>query len=280
MKKKLALLLAGAMLMTAALAGCTSDKPADDAANPPADDNSTAQTGTADQGGATVEAGTLHMLTNAAFAPYEFVDDNNEVAGIDAEIAKAIADKLGMELKITDMAFDSLIPALQSGSGDIILAGLTVTEERKESVDYTDSYATGVQVIIVPNDSAIASPDDLTGKKIGVQSGTTGDQYCSAPAEEGGYGEEAVQRYDNGALAVTALVNGQVDAVVIDREPAKNLVSANEGLKILDTEYTNEDYAAAVLKGNTALLEQVNQAISELKADGTIDEIIAKYIHE
>ena len=216
---------------------------------------------------------TLTMGTNASFPPYEFVDDNGDFAGIDVEIAQAIADKLGMELEIKDMAFDSLITAAQNGSVDIVLAGLTVTDERKESVNFSDTYATGVQVIIVKEDSAIASADDLEGKKIGVQSGTTGDIYCTDD-----YGQENVKQFDNGALAVAALVNGQVDCVIIDNEPAKNYVKANKGLKILETEYVVEDYAAAISKDNDELLEKVNKAMKELKKDGTIDRIIEKYI--
>ncbi len=220
----------------------------------------------------------LTMGTNAAFPPYEFVDENNNVAGIDAEIAAAVAEKLGMELEIKDMAFDSLITAVSTGSVDMVLAGMTVTPEREESVNFSESYATGIQVVIVKEDSEIATIDDLEGKKIGVQTGTTGDIYCSDTPENGGYGEEAVARYDNGALAVAALQNGQVDCVVIDNEPAKAFVEANEGLKILDTEYVTENYAAAFAKENTELLEKFNTALAELKAEGKIDEIIAKYI--
>ena len=266
----LSMVLAGSMLLTGCGGGNT--QTADDTS---ADD--TQQSETAEN----TEGGTLVMGTNAQFPPYEFRDENNEVAGIDADIAAAIADKLGMELEITDMAFDSLIPALQSGTIDIILAGMTADPERAESVDFTDSYATGVQVIIVPEDSDIAPAEqedgtmavDLTGKLIGVQAGTTGDMYCTDD-----YGQESVRQYDNGALAVSALANGQIDCVVIDNEPAKNYVAANTGLKILDTEYITENYAAAIAKDNTELYEQVNTAIQELKADGTIDEIIGKYI--
>ena len=215
----------------------------------------------------------LIMGTNAAFPPYEFVDENNNVVGIDAEIAAAVAEKLGMELVIKDMAFESLITAVSSGSVDVVLAGMTVTPEREEAVNFSDSYATGIQVVIVKNDSPIASIDDLEGKKIGVQTGTTGDIYCSDD-----YGEEAVARYDNGALAVAALLNGQVDCVVIDNEPAKAFVTANEGLKILETEFAVEDYAAAFNKEDTELLDKFNAALAELKADGTIDTIIGKYI--
>lgn len=216
---------------------------------------------------------TLTMGTNAAFPPYEMVDENNNIIGIDAEIAAAVAAKLGMELEIKDMDFDSLITAVSTGSIDVALAGMTVTPERQEAVNFSDSYATGIQVVIVPEDSDIASIDDLPGKKIGVQSGTTGDIYC---ADE--FGEDAVARYNNGALAVAALKNGQVDCVVIDNEPAKAFVAANEGLKILETEYAVEDYAAAFAKENTELLEKFNTALSELKAEGKIDEIINKYI--
>ena len=257
----LSMVLAGSMLLTGCGGGntqATEDTGSD-----------TQQSETAEN----TEGGVLRMGTNATFPPYEYVDENNEVAGIDADIAAAIADKLGMELEITDMAFDSLIPALQSDTIDIVLAGMTVDPERAESVNFTDSYATGVQVIIVPEGSDIASPDDLEGKNIGVQTGTTGDLYCTDD-----YGQEFVKQFDNGPLAVAALLNGQVDCVVIDNEPAKNYVAANEGLKILDTAYANEDYAAALAKDDTELYEQVNTAIQELKEDGTIASIIEKYI--
>ena len=224
-------------------------------------------------GAAQTEKEVLTMGTNAAFPPYEFVDENNNVAGIDAEIAAAVAEKLGMELEIKDMAFDSLITAVSTGSVDVVLAGMTVTPEREESVNFSESYATGIQVVIVKEDSEIKAIDDLEGKKIGVQTGTTGDIYCA-----GDYGEDAVARYDNGALAVAALQNGQVDCVVIDNEPAKAFVEANDGLKILETEYITENYAAAIAKENTDLLEKFNTALAELKAEGKIDEIIGKYI--
>ena len=215
----------------------------------------------------------LIMATNAAFPPYEFVDDDGNITGIDAEIAKAIADKLGMELEIKDMEFDSIIPAVQSGVANIGLAGMTVNDERKESVNFTDTYATGVQVVIVKEDSDIATIDDLAGKTIGVQSGTTGDIYCTDE-----FGQDNVKQFQNGALATTALINGQVDCVVIDNEPAKNFVATNKGLKILETEYALEDYAACIAKDNTKLLEDVNAALAELKKDGTLANIIAKYI--
>ncbi len=215
----------------------------------------------------------LVMGTNAAFPPYEFVAEDGPYAGIDVEIATAIAEKLGMTLEIKDMEFDSLIPAVSGGSIDMALAGMTVTPERQEEVNFSETYATGVQAIIVKDGSEIASVDDLEGKKIGVQAGTTGDIYAT-----GDYGQENVSQYSNGSLAVQALLNDQIDCVIIDNEPAKSFVAANEGLKILDTEYTVEDYAAAFAKGNTELMDQFNAALAELKADGTIDAIIAKYI--
>lgn len=223
--------------------------------------------------GCAAKDNTLTMGTNAAFPPYEYVDDEGNIVGIDAEIAAALAEKLGMELEIKDMDFNSLITACAGGSVDVVLAGMTVDEERKQSVNFSDSYATGVQVIIVKEGSPIATVDDLDGKIIGVQSGTTGDIYCTDD-----YGQDNVKQYDNGALAVEALKNDQVDCVIIDNEPAKNFVAANEGLKILETEYAVEDYAIAVAKENTELLEKINTAMAELKADGTIDKIINRYI--
>lgn len=216
----------------------------------------------------------LVMATNANFPPYEY-HEGDEIVGIDAEIAQKIADKLGRELKIEDTEFGSIITGVQTGKYDIGMAGITVDEDRKKQVNFSDTYATGVQVIIVKEDSEIAVPDDLAGKKIGVQENTTGDIFCT---EE--FGEGSIDRYKGGPEAVQALTQGKVDAVVIDREPAKVFVSQNEGLKILDTEYANEDYAIAVNKEDTELLEQINQALSELKADGTLQAIIDKYIHD
>lgn len=220
---------------------------------------------------------TLVMATNATFPPYEFVE-NGDYKGIDVEIANAISDKLGMTLEIQDVEFGSIIGGVQSGKYDMGVAGMTVTDERLESVNFSDSYATGVQVVIVKEDSDIKTIDDLTGKKIGVQQDTTGDIYASDTVENGGFGEENVTRYNKGADAVQALSTGKVDAVIIDNEPAKSFVAANDGLKILETKYVEESYAICIAKENTELLEKVNNALSELKAEGKIKEIIDKYI--
>ena len=225
-------------------------------------------------------AETLKMGTNATFPPYEFYDDaTGEVVGIDAEVAAAICAKLGCELEIVDMDFDAIIPAVTTGKIDFGMAGMTVTEERLQSVDFTTSYATGIQSVIVKEDSEITSVDDLFAEganhKIGVQQGTTGDLYCSWDIEDEGLG--SVERYKNGTDAVLALTSGKVDCVVIDNQPALKYVEANEGLKILDTEYAVEDYAIALAK-DSELTEKINAALEELIADGTVQAIIDKYI--
>ncbi|GAA0273582.1 basic amino acid ABC transporter substrate-binding protein [Muricomes sp. OA1] len=213
----------------------------------------------------------LVMATNAEFPPYEFYE-GKEVVGIDADIAAAVAEEMGMELEIEDMAFDSIITAVTSGKADIGAAGMTVTEDRLENVDFTDTYATATQVIIVKDDSAIAGPDDLTGKKIGVQLGTTGDIYADDIEDA------TVERYNKGFEAVQALQQGKIDAVIIDGEPAKEFVKEAEGLKILDEAFTEEEYAIAVKKGNDELKEKINDALANLKESGKLDEIVAKYI--
>jgi len=220
----------------------------------------------------TVEAGKLTMATNAAFPPYEMTTDAGEFEGIDIETAQAIADKLGLELQIDDMDFDAALLSVQQGKADIVMAGVTVTDERKAVMDFSDSYATGIPSIHLPAGSDIASPDDLAGKKIGTQRGTTGYIYCSDD-----FGDENVVAYDDGLTAVQALNNGQVDAVVIDNAPAKEFVAANPGLVILDTSYAEEDYAIGVAKGSS-LKDAVNAALEELKADGTLQSIVDKYI--
>ena len=220
----------------------------------------------------TVEAGKLTMATNAAFPPYEMTTDAGDFEGIDIETAQAIADKLGLELQIDDMDFDAALLSVQQGKADIVMAGVTVTDERKAVMDFSDSYATGIQSIIVPEGSDITSPDDLAGKKIGTQRGTTGYIYCSDD-----FGDDSVVAYDDGLTAVQALNNGQVDAVVIDNAPAQEFIAANPGLKILDTSYAEEDYAIGMAK-NSPLEDAVNSVLEELKADGTLQAIVDKYI--
>ena len=217
------------------------------------------------------EKETLVMATNAEFPPYEYHEDD-DIVGIDAEIAAAIAEKLGMELKIEDMAFDSIIPAVTAGKADIGVAGMTVTEDRLESVNFSDTYATATQVVIVKEDSDITGPDDLAGKTVGVQLGTTGDIYASDIEDA------TVEQYNKGFEAVQALTQGKIDAVIIDGEPAKEFVKEAEGLKILDEAFTEEEYAIAIAKDNTDLEEKINDALGELKDSGKLDEIIAKYI--
>ncbi|MGN1231530.1 MAG: transporter substrate-binding domain-containing protein [Anaerotignum sp.] len=223
-------------------------------------------------------AETLIMATNAEFPPYEFYE-GSEVVGIDAEIGAAIAEKLGMGFQIEDMAFDSIIPAVTSGKASFGMAGMTVTEDRLQSVDFSDSYATGVQVVIVKEGSDITSVDDLFAEGashvVGVQTGTTGDIYATGDIEDAGLG--TIERFPKGADAVLALVQGKIDCVVIDNQPAKEFVAANEGLAILDTEYTVEDYAICFAK-DSELTAQVNAALQELIADGTVQSIIDKYI--
>ncbi len=282
MKKLTSILLASVMALSLAACSNTSSDSSSDAADTSSSaattEESTSESAATAGELTTVEEGMLIMSTNAAFPPYEMTNDAGEFEGIDVEIAQAIADKLGLELRIDDMDFDSALLAAQTGKSDMVMAGVSVTEDRLVNLDFTESYATGIQVVIVPEDSDITSVDDMTGKMIGVQRGTTGDLYCSDTVENGGFGAENVTPYDNGLTAVQALMNGQVDCVVIDNAPAQEFVAANPGLKILDTEYVNEDYAIGVKKGNTQMLDAINGALAELKADGTIQSIIDKYI--
>lgn len=273
MKKFLTLILA--LALTASLAACGSS-------NTPASSGSGSAGSAAGSGGASLTTavdGVLSMATEATFPPYEYYDGDT-IVGIDVEIAQAIADKLGLKLEVTDIAFDSIIPGVQTGKYDIGLAGMTVTDERLEQVNFTDSYATGIQVVIVGPNSSITSVDDLFAEGashvVGTQTGTTGFIYATSDIQDAGLGE--VKSFAKTTDAVEALKNGQVDCVIIDNEPAKAYVAANEGLTILETPWVEEDYAIGMKKGNTALLEAVNAAMTELKADGTFQAIVDRYI--
>ena len=274
MKKVSALILALAMctaMLTACGGGSNTTASTGSAAPAPTTSAATSEAD-ADEGYKLVKEGTLTMATNAYFPPYEYYD-GQDIIGIDADIAKAIADKMGLELKIEDMEFDSIITAVSTGKADLGLAGMTVTPDRQKNVDFSDSYATGIQSVIVKEDSTITKIDDLQGKKIGVQLSTTGDIYATDD-----FGKDSVVQYNKGNDAVMALTQGQVDAVIIDNEPAKSYVEANKGLKILDTEYATENYAACISKDNAGLTKAVNKALAELKADGTLQKIVDKYI--
>ncbi len=241
--------------------------------------------------GAKKDDNTLDMATNASFPPYEY-KDGDDFAGIDVEIAGLIAEKLGMELKIHDIDFGAIVSGVQTGKYDMGMAGLTVTDERKESVNFTESYATGIQAVIVLEDSEFTSYEDfytgfdeegnptgvIEGLQIGVQQDTTGDIYCSDTLDNWGFGADSVVRYKTGNDAVQALVTGKVTAVIIDNEPAKSYVASNEGLKILETSYVEEQYAICTSKENTELLDKINAALAELTEEGKIQEIIDKYI--
>ena len=280
MKKVLALIMAGAMALSLVACGgngATSSTGSASTGSASASQNSSASTGSASSSAAsgeltTVEAGKLIMSTNAAFPPYEMTDDTGAVVGIDAEIAGAIAEKLGLELVIDDMDFDAAQLAVQQGKSDICMAGLSITEDRLLVMDFSDSYATGVQVVITKEGSDVTL-DNLGEKMIGTQRATTGNIYCTDE-----YGEDHVVSYDDGIVAVQDLMNGKVDCVVIDQAPAQEFVAANPGLVILDTPWVEEEYSIGVNKGNTAMLDAVNGALAELTADGTLQAIIEKYI--
>ena len=253
MKKTIAIILA-AVMMLGLLAGCSSDSES-----------------------LTLEEGKLIMSTNAAFPPYEMTDDAGNYIGIDVEVAQAIAEKLGLELVIDNMEFTAALEAAQNGKADMVMAGVTVKEDRLAVMDFSNSYATGVQVVIVKEGSDVTM-DNLGEKMIGTQMGTTGFIYASDTIENGGYGEDHVIAYDNGITAVQALLNDQIDAVIIDNAPAQAFVEANPGLTILEGEWAVEDYAIGFQKGNTALVEAVNTTLAELIADGTVQQIVDKYI--
>ena len=256
MKKLIAMLLA-LVLALGMFAGCTTTQKSND--------------------GYTIEAGKLIMSTNAEFPPYEMKDDSGKFIGIDVEIAEAIAAKLGLELVVDDMSFDAALLAVQQGKSDMVMSGVSVTDKRKLVMDFSDSYATSTLVVIVKEGSDVTL-DNMGEKMIGAQRGTTGYIYASDTPENGGYGEDHVIAFETDAAAIEALKNGQIDCIIIDNAPANEHVTANPGLTILEGEWVEEQYAIGLPKGNTELKTAVNQALAELKADGTLDTIVAKYI--
>ncbi len=270
--KILSLILA--VLMLFALVSCGAKK--NDTKDTTSDTKADTVAQTEAETDAKTETNVIKMATNAYFKPYEYYE-GDKIIGIDAEIAEKIAEKLGMTLEIVDMDFNSILTAVNEGSVDFGMAGMTVTEERLEEVDFSVSYANGVQSVIVKEGSPITSVDDLYAEgasyKIGTQLGTTGDSYSTDD-----FGADNVVGFNNGNEAVLALLGDSVDCVIIDNEPAKAFVAANEGLKILDTSYADEDYAICVKKGNSELLDKLNAAIVELTDDGTIEGIVNKYI--
>lgn len=285
MKKILAFLLS-ACLITVSMAACSgsnSNNEADASSDSSASSQESSQESSEDASSGdessketasftTVEEGKLIMATNATFPPYEYYD-GDAVVGIDAEIAQKIAEKLGLELVINDMEFNSIITSVNQGKADMGMAGMTVDETRLKSVNFTDTYAKGVQVVIVQENSGITTLDDLAGKKIGVQLNTTGDSYATKD-----FGKDNVQQFNKATDTVLALKQGKVDAVIIDKAPAEVFVEQNEGLTLLDSTYADEDYAICIKKGNDDLQDAVNQALNELIADGTVQAIIDKYI--
>ena len=224
---------------------------------------------------------TINVGTNAEFPPFEYINDEGEPDGFDMAVIKAIGKAEGFDVKITNMEFKSLIASLATGSLDAVIAGMTVTEERQQSVDFSDSYYTATQCIVIPKDSDISSLADLNGKKIAVQEGTTGD-ILSTPAEDNDIITDEnteVQRFKKGTDAIVALNNGGVDAVVIDKNPAENFVANNKDtLTLIEDDTSTEEYAIAVGKGNTELLEKINSGLATIKEDGTFDALVAEYI--
>ena len=216
------------------------------------------------------ERGKLIMVTNATFPPYEFYQ-GSRIVGIDADMVREIAKRNNLELVIEDMAFDSVIAAVQTGKADVAASGITVTEDRKKQIDFTTSYVKADQVIIVRKDSDIVGPESMRGKRIGVQHGTTGDMYVTENLQE-------PERFQDGALAVASLVTGKIHAVVLDSAPAEEHVARNKGIRILPMALVSEEYAMAVSKSRPELLAMINRTMAEMKADGTMDAIWARYL--
>ena len=279
MKKVIAMLLATVMC-TAMLTGCGSDSTANESSQ--ASESSVAETAAETTAETTAEAadktegGVLVFGTNAEFPPFEYVGDDGEPDGFDVALIKAVGEKLGREVQVENMEFDSLVSSIGNRI-DGAIAGMTVTDERKEQVDFSNPYYEAVQYVIVTADSDIATADDLKNKTIGCQLGTTG--MFLAEDIDGA----SAQTYNRAIDAVNDLVNGRVDAVIIDKNPAEVFNTKFEGkVKIMDGAdfgFETEEYAIALPKGSE-LVDQINQALDDLKADGTFDALVAQYIGE
>ncbi|SCY53251.1 basic amino acid ABC transporter substrate-binding protein [Butyrivibrio sp. INlla14] len=250
MKNKIISVVLVAMMMIASLAGC---------------------------GNSSSSKETLVVGTNAAFPPFEYIGDDGNPDGFDVALIKAIGEKIGMDVQIQDMEFDSLVSSI-GGKIDVAIAGMTVTEERQKTVDFSDPYYEAVQAVIVPKGSSIATAEDLKNCKIGVQLGTTGE-FIADEIE----GAE-VSAYNKAIDAVNDLNNGRLDLVIVDKNPAAVFgTQYADQVDVIDGsafDFEAEFYAIALPKGNTELAEKINNAIAELKKDGTYDSLIAKYIEE
>lgn len=277
MKKIIAFLLTVVMAV-ALFAACAPAAPAQSSA--PAASESAASSedpaGAVMNAGSTLdkikEKGEIVLLTNAQFPPYEYLGDDNKPAGVDIDIANMIAEELGVKLKVVDMDFDGLIPALNGGKGDFVAAGLTITDERKQSVDFSEPYANATQLIIVNKENPkVANADDFIGKTIGVQLGTTGDIYVSEV--EGA----TVKQYKSGLEASMDLANGKLDAVVLDQLPAESIVASNDTLTLIDTPFTEEQYAMAVKKGDAELADAINKVLKQLMDAGKVAEMTSAH---
>lgn len=218
----------------------------------------------------------LVMGTNATFPPFEYVGgaDGNEVVGFDVDIAKAIAEKAGKKLRIEDMEFDTLLTALNAEKVDFTIAGMTITDKRKESIDFSAPYYEATQAIVVrKEDSSISGESDLTGKRISAQLGTTGNSIAKDYTDS-----DKIVAFNSCFEAIMELKNGKVDCMIIDEQPAQSFVKKNPDLELVSMDSDPEFYGIAVKKGNSELLEIINQTLEEMKADGSYDELISEHM--
>lgn len=263
--KKLTLALAALLLATFVLAGCSGGT----ASAPPAGSDQSAETASST---APAAGGTLVMATEATFPPYEYME-GTEIIGVDVDIAKEIAKAMGKELVIEEMPFDAVIAAVSSGKADFGAAGISVTPEREEQVDFSIEYATSKQVILTMKDSGISVDTDLNGKVVGVQLGTVADLALTDD-----YPEVQVERYNKYTDAVSDLVAGRLDAIVLDSLPAESLKTMDENLVVSDNELFTDVYAICVKKGNTELLNAINEVLQKLLDEGKIEQFTTEHL--